>query len=117
MRHRRQDRLAGLGFGDQAPRQLGQVVAVGSCVAAQQLECIVDRHRTGEEPGVAAVGTRCGAVGAIADEDVADAASRSDRDTILMTATGQSDGRRSLTLGAVQLAPSNVSNSLDLCGA
>ena len=43
LRHRRQDRLAGLGFGDQATRQLGQVIAVGSRVAAQQREGIVDR--------------------------------------------------------------------------
>ena len=45
LRHRRQDRLAGLGFGDQATRQLGQVIAVGSRVAAQQREGIVHRHR------------------------------------------------------------------------
>ena len=44
LRHRRQDRLAGLGFGDQATRQLGQVIAVGSRVAAQQRECIGHRH-------------------------------------------------------------------------
>ena len=44
LRHRRQDRLAGLGFGDQATRQLGQVIAVGSRVLAQQHECIVHRH-------------------------------------------------------------------------
>jgi hypothetical protein len=43
--HRRQDRLAGVGFGDQAMRQLGQVIAVGSRVAAQQREGIVHRHR------------------------------------------------------------------------
>jgi hypothetical protein len=44
LRHRRQDRLAGLGFGDQATRQLGQVIAVGSRVAAQQREGIVHRQ-------------------------------------------------------------------------
>ena len=44
LRHRRQDRLAGLGLGDQATRQLGQVIAAGSRVAAQQRECIVHRH-------------------------------------------------------------------------